>query len=360
MKTLRPPRRDRGIALLMVMITVVALGILAAGFAYSMKVEVKLARNSSYEIELEWLGRSGVELARYVLGQQMMIAAEPWDSLNQIWAGGPGSMAVSNSPLADINLKNVELGNGQLSVTITDLERKFNINMANEMVLQQALLLIGVDAGEQQPVINSILDWIDRDDSTRVSGNETDAYRGLEPPYDAKNGPVDDLGELLLVQGVTPEIFFGPACTNHSPAAFQVGGVGINLRKAPPVYAAGLVDIFTPISSGRVNINTANTTVLQMIPGVDPNIASEILRLRAGPDGAEGTEDDTPLRNPGELVNVGLPNQAVQQMMRFCDVRSRTFEVVVDASIGSYKRQFVAILGRNNARDIQILSFDWR
>ena len=99
---------------------------------------------------------------------------------------------------------------------------------------------------------------------------------------------------------------------------------------------------------------------LQMIPSVDENIASEIIRLRSGPDGADGTEDDTPFHNAGELVNAGLSRQVVQQLSRFCDVRSKTFEVEVNAEIGTYKRQFFAILGRNSNRDVQVLSFYWK
>ncbi len=49
---------SRGIALIIVMTAVVVLSALAAGFAYSMKVETKLARNANYETELEcWVGR---------------------------------------------------------------------------------------------------------------------------------------------------------------------------------------------------------------------------------------------------------------------------------------------------------------
>jgi len=46
-------------------------------------------------------------------------------------------------------------------------------------------------------------------------------------------------------------------------------------------------------------------------------------------------------------------------LQRYCDVRSRTFDVEVDATLGSYHRTFHAILGRNSPRDVQILSFYW-
>ena len=81
---------EQGIALIIVMVTIFVLAMLAGSFAYSMKVETKLARNAQNEAELEWLGRSGVEMARYILAQQMAIPSEPYDSLNQKWAGGPG------------------------------------------------------------------------------------------------------------------------------------------------------------------------------------------------------------------------------------------------------------------------------
>src|SRR5436190_3631070 len=71
----------RRIALVIVMIVIVVFAILAGGFAYSMKVETKLARNATWETELEWLGRSGVELAKYVLSQPGQSGAQ-YDALN--------------------------------------------------------------------------------------------------------------------------------------------------------------------------------------------------------------------------------------------------------------------------------------
>jgi general secretion pathway protein K len=345
-----------GIALIIVMISVTVLSILAAGFAYSMKVETKLAMNANSETELTWLGLSGVEFARYVLAQSMKC---PYDSLNQKWAGGPGSDCETNGALGGISLENYELGNGKFSLKITDLERKVNINGADQAMLEQGLRLVGVDAGDFSAIGGSILDWIDADNNIHIGGTESDYYQSLDPPYYAKNKPIDDLSELLLVRGVTPDIYWGGISTNHPPAAFQ-NRLGVVRPGSAIAFPVGLADLFTPISSGRLNPNTASFLTLQMIPGVDENIASEIIRLRAGPDGADGTDDDTPFHNAGELMNAGLSRQAVQQIARLCDVRSRTFEVEVDAEIGSYKRKFFAILGRNSPRDVQVLSFYWK
>ena len=351
-----PAPHHAGIALIIVMISITVLSILAAGFAYSMKVETKLAMNANSETELTWLGLSGVELARYVVAQTLKC---PYDSLNQKWAGGPGSDCETNAATAGISLENYELGSGKFTVKITDLERKVNINGADEATLEQGLRLVGVDAGDFSAIGGSILDWIDADNNIHIGGTESDYYQSLDPPYYAKNKPIDDLSELLLVRGITPDIYWGGISTDHPPAAFQ-NRLGVVRPGSAIAYPVGLADLFTPISSGRININTASFMTLQMIPSVDENIASEIIRLRSGPDGADGTEDDTPFHNPGELVNAGLSRQVVQQLSRFCDVRSRTFEVEVDAEIGSYKRKFFAILGRNSPRDVQVLSFYWK
>src|SRR3954462_10003532 len=95
----RGTREEQGIALIIVMISVFVLTMLAGGFAWSMKVETKLARNANSESQLEWLGRSAIECARWELAQQLTIAQEPYDALNQVWAGGMGGAGTSNSPL---------------------------------------------------------------------------------------------------------------------------------------------------------------------------------------------------------------------------------------------------------------------
>lgn len=351
-------RPNAGIALIIVMIAVVSLTILAGGFAYSMKVESRLAMNSQNDSEMEWLGRSGVELAKYVLGLQMGIPNEPYDSLNQIWAGGPGTMAISNSPLAAVQMKEVPLGNGIISIEkIVDLERKININSISEPALQEILMGIGADAGSINALVGSIRDWIDPDDAEHPEGAESDFYQSLEIPYFAKNGPMDDISELLFVRGMTPELYWGGGMSEQPSGRSVFGGDRRLGFLDAPSQGVGMIELFTPISSGRVNINTAPATVLQVLPMMDERIAADIIRLRSGPDGADGTEDDIPFRNVGEVINANVPPQAVQQLQQICDVRSRTFEVHITAQIGGYTRRYVAVVGRRDPRTIETLSF---
>jgi general secretion pathway protein K len=361
---IRVRRNSDGMAVILAMIAIFVLSALAAGFALSMKVETHLAQNADSEQELLWLGRSGMELARYVLAQQVTIPSEPYDALNQIWAGGPGGPGETNSGLSGLSLDNYPVGDGTVSVKIIDLERKVNINTvnspANSQLITQTLTLMGVDASDISVVSDSIKDWIDSDDLPLAAGAESDYYQGLAVPYYAKNAPIDDLSELLLIKGVTPEMYWGSNSTNHVPSVFQHKlGLGTAPGQAPD-YPFGLVDIFTPVSSGRININTAGTNVLQMIPGVDGAVAAAIVKQRAGPDGVEGTEDDTPYQNVGQLATAGLGPQFTSQIGNLCTVRSLTFEVHVTARIGDYQREYIAILLRNPGSEIQVLGFYWK
>jgi general secretion pathway protein K len=359
------PSRRRGFAIIMVMLVIVTLGLMAGNFAQHMSVEMKLARNSGFGSEMEWLGRSGVELARYVLGAQMNIPSEPYDSLNQKWAGGPLG---TNEQLAAVSLVDNELGNGKFSIKIVDAERKYNINAAivaalrgDPSVLEHTLTIQGVDAGEFSGVVGSLMDWVDPDDDTHIGGTESDYYLSLEVPYLAKNGLIDDVSELMLIRGITPEMYWGPAAAAmgvQSPVQRLSPGLRLMKREEPVAYTVGLADLFTAVSARLVNINTASADVLQLVPGLDQNIAAAIVQRRAGPDGQDGTEDDFPYRNVGELAGVvGMAPQAVQTLPQYFSVRSVTYEVTVTTTIDQRRAEWVAILRRESPKDVKILSF---
>jgi general secretion pathway protein K len=352
----RTPHSDRGIALLVVMVAIFVLAVLVGAFAYAMKVETRLAMNANRDAELLWLGRSGVDLAKYVLALQAAVPAEPYDSLNQKWAGGPGSMNISNTPLVDISLENYPIGKSAITVRITDLERRVNINTANDEVLQQALTMIGVEPGQLQSISSAIQDWIDPNDLTLPNGAESEEYQSMDPPYFAKNGPLDDLSELMFVRDITWEMYAGTGGPEPTPTSLMVVDPSGRPAGLAP-FTIGLRQVFTALSGGRVNINTASATVLQTLPGIDANIAACIVQQRAGPDGVDGTEDDLPFRAVGELQTC-MGWQLIPQLQQLCDVRSRTFEVEVTIS-GSH-RTFYAVVGRNTPRDLQLLSFYWK
>ncbi|MSS99961.1 MAG: general secretion pathway protein GspK [Pedosphaera sp.] len=341
--------RKLGIALIIVMLVIVSLAALAGKFAASMKVETVLVRQADADRELEWLCRSGVDFARFLVGQQATVALEPYDSLNQRWAGGPGA---TNNPLQSFSLTN-QLGNGTFTVRIVDWERYFNINSAADrkhpigrQALESALTQMGVEDLDKRVIIDSIVDWRDADGDSSLNGAEMDYYANLPRPYLPKNGPIDDLSELLLIRGITSEMYWG---TNAPSALAAAAGEEV---KSFPVT---LRDFFAPMSVGFININTASDKVLQLIPGIDAALATSIIRVRAGPDGVDGTGDDTPFRNVSELATIGFGRETIDRARRFLSVKSATFEVEVEAEIEGRKRRMRAVLNRASATDVKVL-----
>jgi general secretion pathway protein K len=376
-----------GIALVLVMLTIIVLSAIVGSLAIAMSTEIRLARNSDYDAQMEWMGRSGIELARYALANKCPEQRQI-DALNQFWAGGtsPCSNDVENVPLKDF-----PLGMGKITVSITDMERKWDINLVanprapQREILQKALAEVGVtDAEQSQTIIDSILDWVNPIQSSGFSGAKNDYYMRLNPPYYCKNGPIDDISELLLIKGITPDIYWGSNSTNHPVSAYQQhGGGGFNSPSANrtgagfhssdlPQYPVGLVELFTAMG-GRLNVNTASIKTLQLVPGIDEATAARIIEQRAGPDGVDGTDDDTPMNNPGEISSglpgggggniAGAPTQglAAGGLANYVDVHSFVFQVKVEAEINDYKRIFYGIVSRSGGggQQLKCVKFYW-
>jgi len=353
------------------MLTIIVLSAIVGSLAISMSTEMRLARNTDYDAQMEWMGRSGIELARYALANKCA-EQKTIDALNQFWAGGtsPCSNDVENIPLRD-----VPLGPGRISVTITDMERKWDINLVanprnpQKTILHNALAEVGVTDEEQQStIIDSILDWINPNETAGFNGAKSDYYLHLNPPYYCKNGLIDDISELLLIKGVTPEIYWGSNSTNHPVSAYQQHGGGtfdqatLNRSGAgfrngdQPQYPVGLYDLFCAMG-GPLNINTASLKTLQLIPGIDEAIAERILQQRQGPDGQDGTDDDAPFQ-PGEQIE-GMP-PALQGAASY-GYRSYVFDVTVDAWINDYHRTFHGIVSRSgsSSQTLVCVKFYW-
>ena len=380
--------RERGIALIMVLGFVIVLAVMATAFATNMQVEARLARKANNDVKVEWICRSGIELSKYILAQQMANAQEPYDSLNQKWAGGPAGTNGFNIFLENLNLtnsawaENTVLGqifpdqvefeekigtDARCTIQIVDLERKFNINRAAEdsmgrFPLEKTFELMEVNTGLSPYLVDAIKDWRDTDDNRRVSGAESDTYETKIPPYTAKNGPIDDLKELLLVEGMTPEIYWGSRAKQiaanplHAPIT-TVGGVD---EDEELIYPYGMADIFTPISTGYINLNTTSREVMQLVPGFDQARVDLILQIRAGLDGLDGTEDDEPFDDVAQIQRAGFTADAIANARRFFSVRSATYEVTVQAQVGKLSRTLVAVLSRASPTDIKILYTYWK
>jgi general secretion pathway protein K len=144
---------------------------------------------------------------------------------------------------------------------------KVNINIISEKTLRKILTQLGLEGETRDIVADSILDWRDPDDFTHVNGAEKDYYQSLKEPYTCKNGNLDSIEELLLVRGVTPELFYGRKGTKEGE---ETTGAGVALKDVFSIYAPG----------EQVDLNSASLPVLRMVLGLPLEVAQQIVKAR--------------------------------------------------------------------------------
>jgi len=151
----------------------------------------------------------------------------------------------------------ITVGPGECLITVTQESGKLNVNLLKDKNgkldrarIDQLLRLIDLlnreRAGESNigyGLVPAIIDWTDDDDNvtcllfvTRENmGVESDYYSMLDPAYRCKNKPLEAVEEMLLIKGITPEIF------ERMRSYVTVYGDGkVNLNSAPKLVIESL------------------------------------------------------------------------------------------------------------------------
>ncbi len=239
-----------GVALLLVLWVMVILVAIAGEFSYSMRTEVNITRNFKEEEESYQLALAGIERAKIEI---LSVKEASYVYLNEegllVFEGGEEEPAREDT-----------LEMGSFSYTITDEDGKLNINTASLQQLKNLVQNMGLETDEVDTVVDSIIDWRDSNDLHMLNGAEEDYYQSLEMPYSCKDAPFDVVEELLLVRGVTPEIFYGSD------------------KKEKEEEYRGLVKYLTTWGTQKINVNTAPQEVLEALLGIQ--VAEDIVTQR--------------------------------------------------------------------------------
>ncbi|QPJ62925.1 MAG: general secretion pathway protein GspK [Candidatus Nitronauta litoralis] len=255
-------KNEKGLAFIIVMWVLVLLIALGTEFAFSMRTEVNTTRNFKEDREAYFLAKGGIQLAmtellqkaRYhsITDEKGFIIGQPeappeeGEEANQQTA----QEEVPEEAIYETAREDIPLGGGLITYTIEDENGKLNLNRVSREILVKALELNGMEQGsDRDSIADSILDWVDADDNHRLNGAENDYYLSQFPPYHAKNGPLDSLGELLKVKGMTPELLYGDE--EYDEAEDKEG------------LKPGLVRLFTVYNTPYFNPNTAPVEVLR-------------------------------------------------------------------------------------------------
>lgn len=102
-------------------------------------------------------------------------------------------------------------GGVDLWVKVDSEADRININSAPDSRIRQKIQeLLGEErADEADELANAILDWRDKDTLVRVNDTEEAFYRAQGLAYTPSDGPFNVLNELILVKGMTRDLFWG-------------------------------------------------------------------------------------------------------------------------------------------------------
>ena len=227
----------------------------------------------------------------------------------------------------------ISLDEGKCSITVTEESGRLNINLLrdkngdlNRTVIDQLLRLVDLlnrenfdDFHISYELVPSIIDWIDSDAEVTClpfvehenSGAESDYYSNLTPPYRCRNNSFETTEELLLIKGVTQQVF---GC---------------------------LRDFITVRGKDKININWASKHVIQSLSEkMDPVLAQIIIdRRKIKPFGSVMELRDIPGMTDGIY-------QAIEKVVTVSPTE-KYYRVTSEGIADGLSSITVAILARN-------------
>lgn len=275
-------KNEKGIALLITLTIITILIMVSVELNRSVRSTVIASAVSRDRMTLTQMAASGVHMGIGILLSDKRKddkSPKPVDSLQEDWAD-PEKIAevLSEFPFDD----------GKLGVTITDELGKIQVNAlvqypeGKEFNMDQKKLwddilqavipegdaFEGVGTSDIVSCIKDFMDFGDDDLITGLNGAESDYYESLDPPYACANAPFTYLDELVLVKGITPEIYYSAGELFQFPRYVTVCGMTQTKENR-----------FT--FEGKININTAELPVISaLLPQGNEEFATQMVDYR--------------------------------------------------------------------------------
>ncbi len=130
----------------------------------------------------------------------------------------PLDMEDESAWFPDGSLRIVTFRGGGAQVLVELETEKVNVNRADRNTLRTLLQDSGLDAADADILADRIEDFLDPDDTVRLDGAEWEEYEAMGLGHGPLNGPLVSLDQLLLVPGLTRELFFGRMLSTEPPS----------------------------------------------------------------------------------------------------------------------------------------------
>jgi len=236
------------------------LSVIVGEFCHAMRTEVNITRNFKEETQSYYIAVAGVNraVAELIRNEAMSQKARHPDTEEEEEEEDQEIRWRVNTDIPAIHF-----GDGQFEVKIGNESGKVDINGADDRLLKMLLNGFDLEDSDKDIIVDSILDWRDKNSLHRLNGAEDDYYHSLPEPYECKDDDFDSVEELLLVRGVTAEMFYG-----------------------------GLRDMVTAYHSdiNKISINTASSTILRSLPQITDDLVRDIIEYRIKDDFKSLTE----------------------------------------------------------------------
>jgi len=305
-----PPLRERGAALLTVLLLVAILSVVTAVALERLTIASRMTRN----IVSADQGRAYLLSAERLVAIRItdLVAARPdRTTLEGGWLGQPQMLGVPGGTVTAriidrgncFNLNSLVNGDDNALASGTGGLTTRPVAIAQFAGLMR---LLGIDARTAEQVAVAAADWIDSDSVPGNGGAEDDFYSQFDPPYRAANTLMGDPSELLMVGGVTPDLY----------------------QRLRPWICALPTTALSPI-----NINTLLPGQAVLLAMVAPDAlgldrARQVLAQR--PAQGYGSVAAFWGQSPLAQVSAGVPDEVRNQLM----AKTRWFEVMLAANLG--------------------------
>jgi type II secretory pathway component PulK len=280
-------RDQSGSILIVVLWILVILTIFTAGISKRGQANMALSRYVVGETRAKYIALSGLQYAAARIAQDS--ADEESAKSDTLYQCG---FVLGEGVSVDKLFKHVPVpgghfdivtswqrADGQIRYGMSDEESRINLNAvtaADYQVLKFLIMDAGFEEDTAQTIAVSVVDWADQDSIVYEPDGKKDRESGSEQLM-SKNFSFQSIQELLLVKGMSPEIF--AAIKDHLAVFPSRGSLAINFNTASAMVLRSLARNFT---GDRTNTDAID----------GDSLAEKILMYRKGPDNIDGTLDD--------------------------------------------------------------------
>jgi hypothetical protein len=196
-----------GSALLIVLGVMAILSLLVAEFGRGLRADLRASGGFYEEAQNDQLARSALAAAKVELAKTSMYA----DATGNVFFVTSDETYESEIEALTPYRQGMPLGRGVFSYRFVMKPYALDINKLGADALGRLFeVACGIEEGdERSALVDSILDWMDSDSTQREFGAEEEFYQALSPPRHCRNAPFGTIEELLLVNGITPDMLFG-------------------------------------------------------------------------------------------------------------------------------------------------------